>query len=347
MEKNYIPRAFLLFLVVFVLYFCYLIFKPFLVEIVAATILVSIFYTPYEWLVKRFRGRKNISALIMCILIALLVIIPLTNFIVYGAQKSVEAYSEVARRVNTQDLNGIISSNGLWDKFNFIGIDRTALTGFLIDMSKKLSDWMVSGGTDLIKGTTSFIISLVLIIFTMFFFFSDGEKMLAKLMEWTPLPNKYDRQIFQKFRDVSYSVMVSTFVTAIAQGLVGALGFMVVGLPAFFAGVAMAFLSLLPYVGSALVWLPAGAYLLFAGKIWQGVFLLVWGAGLVSTIDNLIRAYLIKGKAQVHPIFIIFSILGGIVLFGFWGVIFGPLIISMMVTIMHIYELEYESILEK
>jgi predicted PurR-regulated permease PerM len=109
----------------------------------------------------------------------------------------------------------------------------------------------------------------------------------------------------------------------------------------------MAFLSLLPYFGSGLVWFPVSIYLLVTGQIWQGIFLMAWGMALVGTIDNLIRAYLIKGKAQVHPIFVIFSILGGIILFGFWGIVFGPLFISLAVTILHIYEMEYESVLEK
>jgi predicted PurR-regulated permease PerM len=74
---------------------------------------------------------------------------------------------------------------------------------------------------------------------------------------------------------------------------------------------------------------------------------MIWGAAIVGVVDNLIRAYMIKGESSVHPIFIIFSILGGISLFGFWGVIFGPLIISIAVTILHIYELEYETVLEK
>ena len=122
---------------------------------------------------------------------------------------------------------------------------------------------------------------------------------------------------------------------------------MIVGLPAFFPGLLMGFLALLPYIGTGFIWFPAGIYLLVIGKIWQGIFMLIWGFGVISTVDNAIRAYMIKGKAEVHPIFVIFSLLGGISLFGFWGILFGPLIISLAVTIMHIYELEYAEVLEK
>jgi predicted PurR-regulated permease PerM len=346
MEKHYISKAFLFFLIAVVIYACYRIFSPFIDEILAATILVTIFYAPYERLVKFFRGRKGIAALIMCILVALLVILPLTNFIVYAAQRSVMGYDRILTLVNENRLGGIIQA-GYLDKVNALGLNGDTIRNMIIDIAKKVNDWLVSGAANFIKGTTNFLISLILIIFTMFFFFIDGKKMVEKIMRWTPLPDKYDKEIFKKFRDVSYSTMASTFITAVIQGMVGAIGFMIVGLPAFFAGIAMGFLSLLPYIGAGFIWVPAGIYLLVVGKIWQGIFLLIWGAAVVSTIDNLIRAYIIKGKAQVHPIFIIFSILGGISLFGFWGIIFGPLIISLAVTVFHIYEMEYGKLLEK
>ena len=346
MNKNFIAKAFLIILIVFVIFACYLVFRPFLVEILAAAILVSIFYTPYEWLVKKFRNHRNLASLVMCFLVILIVIIPAINLIIYTAQRSVLAYSDMINFLNRTNLDGTIK-NSILEKANLLGLDSDSLKVFVADIAKKSSNWLVSGAATLVKGTTSFIISLIIIVFTMFFFFVDGSKMMDKVMYWTPLSNKYDREIFKKFRDVNYSTMISTFAVAIAQGAVGAVGFMIVGLPAFFAAILMAFLSLLPYIGTGFIWFPAAVYLLFVGKIWQGVFLLVWGVLVVSMIDNLVRAYIIKGKAQVHPIFIILSILGGISLFGFWGVFLGPLIISIAVTVFHIYELEYGEALEK
>ncbi|MBU1421359.1 AI-2E family transporter [Patescibacteria group bacterium] len=341
MNKNLISKFFLFFLIIAVIYACYLLFKPFLIEIIAATILVSIFYRPYEWLVYKFRGRKKIAALLMCLLVILIIIIPLVNLIIYTAQQSVIAYSEIIDFTNKNNLDQIIK-NSVLEKMSLLNINSESLKTFMVDIAKKFSNWLVVGATSLVKGTTNFIISLIIIIFTMFFFFVDGKKIIEKIMIWTPLENKYDRKIFKKFRDISFVAIISTFVTAIAQGIIGAVGFFIIGLPVFFPGLFMAFFSLLPYIGPVLIWLPVGIYLLIAGQIWQGIFLLTWGGLIVSMIDNLIRAYIIKGKAQVHPIFIIFSILGGISLFGFWGIIFGPLIISLAATVMHIYETEYK-----
>ncbi|MCD4762312.1 AI-2E family transporter [bacterium] len=346
MKNEYLSKAFLIILLVAVMYAVYKVFEPFLTVILAAAILVTIFYTPYEQLLKFVRGRKAIASFIMCFLIVLLVIWPVVNFITYTAQRSIDAYAVTVDFFESKDVEGIVKS-GIFNKFNVLGLDSETIKKAAIEIAKKANDWLVSGAAIFIKGTTNFLISFVLIIFTMFFFFADGKEMVEKIMRWTPLSNKYDRAIFKKFQDVSSSTMLSTFITAIAQGLLGAIGFIVVGLPAFFPALAMGFLSLVPYVGTALIWLPASIYLFFMGQVWQGVFLLVWGAGIISTVDNLIKAYIIKGKAQVHPIFIVFSILGGIALFGFWGLIFGPLIISLAVTILHIYEMEYESVLEK
>ncbi len=346
MNKTIIPKAFLVLLLAIIIWACYLIFKPFLVEIIAAAILVSIFYTPYEWLAKKLKGSKKTAALIMCLLVVLIVIVPIVNLIIYGAQQSVEAYSEVIKYAEKSEVDNVIKDNIL-AKADLFGFNGESFKEVIIDVTKRMSNWFASGAASFVKGTTGFVVSLILIIFTMFFFFVDGKNMVEKLMHWTPLPNRYDKEIFKKFRDVSFSSVISIFVTAVAQGVLGGLGFVVVGLPAFLPAVFMAFLSLIPYVGAAIIWIPASIYLLFMGKIVQGIGLAIWGGVVVSNVDNLIRAKMIKGKAQVHPIFIIFSILGGIALFGFWGVIFGPLIISLAVTILHIYEMEYEEVLEK
>lgn len=340
-------KVFLITLIVSVIIACYLVFKPFLVEILIASILVTIFYRPYEWLVRRFWKNRAVAALIMCLAIVLVIIIPTTNLIIYGAQKSVSAYHDVVNFFSDSSFTKLTQNNIILEKAGQLGISGEKIQGLISDVAKNASNWLVSGATSLVKGTTSFLISLVLIIFTMFFFFMDGKKMLEKLMYLTPLPNKYDLEIFKKFKDVSYSTFVSTFVVAIAQGILGAIGFIIIGFPAFFAGIAIAFISILPYVGSVIITVPIAVYLLAIGNVWQGVFMLIWGLGVVANVDNLIRAYMIKGKSEVHPIFLIFSILGGIVLFGFWGVVIGPLVIALAITIIHIYELEYRGVLEK
>ncbi len=348
MTPNKFGKPFLLLLLLAVIVACYFIFRPFLTEILVAAVLVSILYKPYLWLVKRLGNKRQLAAGIMCLLAVIIIIFPLSELLIYSAKKSIVAYSETVEYFNSNrlELNNAAQHRFL-DQLGFIGLDNSSLKGFILDIVRRSSNFMVDGATVVIKSTTNFLFSLVIIIFTMFFFFVDGNRMVKKLMYWSPLPNKYDERLFRKFKDVSYSTIVATFAVVAVQGLIGGIGYAIVGLPAFFAGILIAVCSLIPMIGSIIIYVPTAIYLLAIGQTWQGIFILLWGALIVGTVDNLIRPFLIKGKAHVNPIFLFFSILGGVALFGFWGVIIGPLVVSIAITVFHIYELEFANELEE
>lgn len=349
MKKDYgISKIFLFILLGAVSFACYLIFKPFLMEMLIAMVLTSTFFKPYQWLSVKLGGRRKIASLITCTLVVLVVIIPLVNLIVLSANQSISAYKTAKNFVNENGLIEGGDNNFLNKAESLSGISRENVKEMIMNVIGKFSNVLMNTATNFIKGTTNFLISLVIIIFAMFFFFIDGVNMLKKVMNLTPLPNKQDMQIFEKFREISYSTVLSTFITAIAQGLIAMIGFLIIGVPVFFLSILVAFFSLIPYVGSAIIWFPTGIYLLVTGFVWQGIFILIWGALIISLADNFIRAYIIKtkGSSKVHPIFIIFSILGGITMFGFWGVVIGPMIISLAYTIFEIYELEYNEVLD-
>lgn len=346
MTKNF-TKSFLILLVLSVLFVAYLIFRPFLTEIFVAAVLVSIFYGPFERLAKFLKGRRNLAALLMCLFLVLVIIVPASQLISYAGQKSVVAYNATVTFFENNSVEKVFESDLFkTGPLSFLNLDRLAsgneaFQDVIIETSKKMSNVFLSGATAAFKETTKFIVSLALIIMTMFFFFVDGKNILNRLMYLSPLPNKHDKIIFQKFRKVSYTIFISTFVAAGAQGLVGALGFGIVGFPPLLAGVLIGLLSLLPYVGSMIFYVPVGIYYLLVGDVWQGIFVIAWGVLIIGTIDNIIRAFMIKGDAEVNPVFVLFAILGGLSLFGFWGIILGPLIIALMVTVFHIYELEF------
>lgn len=344
MKSTGFAKSFLISLLVLAIVACYFIFKPFLTEMVISAVLVSFFYKPFLWLTKRFKGRKTPAALLMCLLVLLIVIIPISNLIIFSGKKSVAAYSETVSFINNASEN---LKEAFSTKIDFINFDDNNVKEFLLTITDSIKNWIGKGAAMIVKGTTNFFISLVLIILTMFFFFIDGEKMAEKIKYWSPLPNKYDSEIFKKFRDVSYTAIISTFLTAAVQGLVGGIGFMFVSLPAFYAGILIAFFSLIPYIGSMVIYVPVGIYLIVTGDVFRGIFILAWGSIVIGNIDNILRAYLLKGKSKVNPIFIFFALMGGIALFGFWGLVLGPLIVALSATVFHIYELEYEDFLEK
>lgn len=347
-----LTKPFILILIVLVLIGCYFVFRPFLMELLVAAILSSIFYKPYEKLVKLFGHRRQLAALVMCLFLVSVIIVPTVNLLIYAAGKSVVAYSQTVDFFNQHNFNQVLQTQVLnsniakeFNIFGFNGQDEGFRTTVL-SILRSSSDWLISGAAFAAKETANFIISLVLIIFSMFFFFVDGRNIVKRFSSLSPLPNRYDQEIFTKFRQISYTTFISTFVTAAAQGVVGAIGFAIIGFPAFLAGILVALLSLLPYLGSMIFYVPVGIYYLAIGKIWQGIFILLWGLLIIGTIDNFIRTYMIRGKVAINPIFAFFSILGGIMLFGFWGLILGPLIMALAVTVFHIYEIEFRDSLE-
>ncbi len=347
MEKA-VGKGFVLLLLAGTLYACYLIFEPFLIELLVAAILTSIFYKPYQWLSRKLGGSRRIASFITCLFVVIIVIVPAINLIILAAQESIQAYQGVVEFFEDSESEEGFLGDLVLRAEEYTGISSENLRGFVVEGAGRISNVLVDGAAAFTKGTIGFIFSLVAIVFAMFFFFVDGERLARTMMKWTPLPNKYEKEIFKKFREVSRSTVLATFATAFAQGLAAGIGFVIVGVPAFFLSVITAFLTLIPYLGSFLVWGPVGAYLLLTGSIWQGIFILVYGALIINFIDNVVRAYVIsRGHSQAHPLFIIFSILGGIALFGFWGVIIGPLIISLALTIIHIYELEFKYLLDK
>lgn len=319
-------------------------FRSFLVEIVISGVLASVFYRPFSKLSQFLGGRRKLAAFLMCLLLLIIVITPITLLLSFLGQKAPIAYVETTNFINNS--SGHIQ-DGILSKINFINFEDEKVKETIFEFTKKMSDWISAGAKEIIKQTTNFIISLFLILLTTFFFFIDGKKVLEKLKLWSPLPNKYDAEIYNKFREMSQTSMISTFVTAAFQGVIGGIGFLIVGLPAFYPGLLIGFFSLIPYIGSMIIYVPIGIYLILTGDVYRGVYVLLWGSVIIGNTDNLIRAWILKGKSKVNPIFIIFSLMGGIALFGFWGLILGPLILSLTATIFHIYELEYDGSLEK
>jgi predicted PurR-regulated permease PerM len=345
-SKENFSNIFLLVILLGILYLCYLLFRPFLYEITIAGILVTIFYPIYLKFVFWTRGRMFFSSLILCLLILLVLIIPFTFFLYYLASEALSLYASLTNNGASNAITQFFSS-AVWKDLNIQAKELFDVQKFLMDTLTFARGFVISGATAVVTGITNFVISILLVFFCMFFLFIEGKRLMQRLMQLTPLSNKYDKLIWMKFRDVSYTTVVASFVTAFAQSMVGAIGFTVVGLPPLLAAVLIFIFAFLPYIGTVIIWLPAAIYLLIIGQTWQGVFMLIWGACGISLVDNIIRPLLIKNKAQVHPMIIFLAILGGIGLMGFWGVIFGPLIVALAFTILHIYELQYSNVLDK
>jgi predicted PurR-regulated permease PerM len=193
-----------------------------------------------------------------------------------------------------------------------------------------------------------FILDLFIILFVMFFLFRDGKIFVYKIERLLPLKDRFRQHVFKKLNDMTYAVIYGSIIIAIIQGTLGGIGFLVFGLPSpLLWGAVMTFAALIPYVGSSIIWLPASLILIFNGYfnlettlIVKGILFMLYGMFVIATIDNILKPKIIGDKAGLHPILVLLGVVGGLSLFGFIGIILGPIIFAMLVAFIDIYEEE-------
>ncbi len=187
----------------------------------------------------------------------------------------------------------------------------------------------------MISGFGGWLLQASASVFTLFFFLRDGESIVERLRWLLPVdPSQTDRLLSQA-REVIFATVFGNVSVAATQGLLGGLAFLAVGLPsAALWGTVMGVLSLLPLIGATLIWFPAGVWLIANGEVAGGVGLLAFGALVISSVDNFLRALLVGGRTELHPLVVFFSVLGGVALLGAAGVILGPVLFAVAVSLL-------------
>jgi predicted PurR-regulated permease PerM len=190
------------------------------------------------------------------------------------------------------------------------------------------------------------IIGLVVMTVALFYFLADGRRMLAAVTRLIPLDPRYQWQLLQEFEEVSRAVVSSTLLAAIVQAMLAGVGFWVAGLGNVFLLTLLTFFgALVPFVGAAAVWGTASLYLLFFAKnTFAAVGLAVWGMGVVSTIDNIIKPIVLHGQSKLHPLLALLSVLGGVGALGPIGIFVGPIAVAFLQAALTMLQTELDSL---
>jgi predicted PurR-regulated permease PerM len=189
--------------------------------------------------------------------------------------------------------------------------------------------------TIVLGGVTSFVVNSVITIFTLFFLFREGKSMRRRVAAVTPLTSEQVEKLFSGIENTIIGTVYGGLVVAAVQGGLVGLALWAFGIPSpVLWGAVAAFFALLPLVGTAIVWVPATIYLLATSHYVQAIILVAWGAGIVGTVDNFLRPYLISGRVQMHTLLIFFSVFGGVTVFGFLGLFVGPVILAVTITLL-------------
>ena len=348
MNQQLVNRATLLLLVFLVSAVFLNMIRYFLMPILLAGIFAALAQPLYLYLTRRFGGRRQLASLLTLLLIVFVVLLPfgfLAGIITSQALKLGESVRPwVQQKLAEPDaLSELFRNLPFYEQ---IVPYRDAILQKAAELVGSLSSYLINSLSSMTVMTVNFLFATVILLYSMFFFLIDGKKLMTKILYYLPLEDHNERLLLERFTSVTRATLKGTLVVGIVQGCLAGLAFQVAGIPsAIFWGTVMAVLSIIPGIGSALIWVPASLILLSGGHYAAGVGLAGFCALVVGSVDNFLRPVLVGKDTKMHELMIFFSTLGGLALFGFIGIIVGPVIAALFITLWEMYGEAFRDVL--
>lgn len=316
--------------------------RPFAYPIFWAAVVAVMFYPMYSWINTHLK-MPGVSSAISVIMVVVLLFLPLVLISVLLVQESAELYQKI---VDGQFFGQVEQVANKLEGTSFAPLLETVRTSwqtYAADAAKGLSVAIFKNVRDITQNSIRFVFLSFIMLYSLYYFFKDGKRMLGRVMHLSPLGDRYENMLYHRFTSTVRATLKSTLIIGGIQGTIGGLLFWVTGIQGVFIwGVVMTILSIIPAVGSFLVWFPAGVIMLATGNVWQGVTILLVGALLISNIDNFLRPPLIGKDIQMHPLLVLFSTLGGLALFGISGFVIGPILMALFLAVISMYDHYYK-----
>ncbi len=317
-------------------YLVYLIFEPFLAPLAWAGVLVVLFYPWHQRLERRWG--KTWAAAASTAGVTLILIVPVLFVMTAFVRQGIEAARSVQQSLTTGEFSWM---NRLWEWIvQRVPVESQADVATLAkQLGERTASFLATELGWVLRNVIHVFFDLLVTILAMFYFFRDGAEIMDGLRQVLPFEEAHRNRMITESHNLIFASVTSSLLAAAVHGLVGGLGFKIVGLhAALFWGVVMAFFSFLPLVGSAIIWVPASIILVLQGHAGRGLLLVTFCALIVSTMDNVIRPWLISGRARLSGLIIFISVLGGIIVFGMLGVVLGPIVVATAASVLELYE---------
>jgi len=308
---------------------------PFVVTIIGAAVLAVIYYPLHLRLQSRVTW-PGLAASLSTLLVLIAFLLPLTLLAATILQELRSAYQALAPGGTEQGAGRIwaaldrpMAVAGRW-----LGMDPSELRSLLTARLQEAGSAVLDNTIAVLGAAGGGVVKIVIAVGTLYCTFLYGGRLQQSVVTLSPLGLHRTTILLHAVHEMVIASFYGVIAVAGAQGLLCGLGAWIAGLPSpTLWGVAAAALSVLPLFGSALVWLPGAIVLFVQGSIGRGVFMLIWGAGLVGTIDNIIRPMVVMTKLPLHPLVVFVAMLGGVEAFGLMGILFGPVILAVTVAL--------------
>lgn len=321
-------------------YLSYQIFHPFFTAIAWALVFGVVFYPAYLFILKYIRV-KAMASLLTLLLMLIAIIGPFS----YVSFALISEVTDIIEKTGAGD-SGIVKKlfsderiSGLVERLQpYIEMKGTSIQEIILESARKFGksalEKLSTGFTDLLGVTANFVIML----FTAFFFLKDAPAFLQKARDYLPFSEEHKDRLEKQVRDMIVSTIYGGVIVAITQGILGGLAFTILGIGApVLWGSVMALVSFIPLAGTALVWVPASLMLLVQGSYAEGIILILIGIFVISMVDNILKPLIIGGRTKMPTLIIFFTVLGGIKFFGLLGLVMGPLVVALFLSVFEIF----------
>jgi len=326
--------------------------KPFLPALFTGAIIAYLSHPLYKKTLKYFRS-KNLAAFAIAAFIALLFVVPSVVVLGFVSKEAYATYNSLNQHNLGTNFLKVVCGDESWLACravkSFVGfLPEKDLDYYIQATIEKISGFIISNAGQFLESIPSLLLNFFVMVFVVYYMLKDGDLIAARIKRILPLKEQHKQHVIEKFHDTTSAVFYGNIAVSILQGIFGGIGFLVLGIPSpVLWGVIMGIFALMPYLGTAIVWLPAALNLVFIGylqndnsSVVRGVILIIYGIFVVSTVDNFLKPKIISMKANVHPVLVLIGVLGGLDLFGFIGLILGPVMLALLMTFIDIYEEE-------
>lgn len=342
-----VARVFLLIVLAIVFYFVGRILKPFFPALTWAAILATVFYPLYQR-AGRFLHPRELASALCCLLLTVAIILPVVSLFFLMAGESVKAYKNLENVVASGVPAKIAAIRNsprfvkLANHLRELGLPEPNIGDTAMRAVRAGSRFLVEHSAALVSGFLNFVVQLFVMLFGLYYLFLHGPQILRELRSLVPLRPEYEEQIIQKFKGVVHATFTGILAVALIQGALGGLGFLVFGISSpLLWGATMALVSLVPVVGTALVWGPVVIFYLLTGSVAKGLLMLVVFAVVIGSVDNILKPILIQRGMEIHTLWVFISVIGGLSVFGFLGIVLGPFLFTILVVLLEIYKVEF------
>jgi predicted PurR-regulated permease PerM len=328
------------------LYLLGAILEPFLVPLAWAGVIAIATFPLYERLLGRLGDREDRTAGVMVLGVALIIIVPAAVLAFLMAEEAGRLYrtlNEATAGGGPVDLGGLQRHPAFGPPVRkaveWLGRLGVNLDADLAPAAKGAMKFVANYAASAVKNVLLFLLQLFIVVFSLFFLYRDGRRIQRGFWSVLPVEEEKKKALEGIVARILPSVLTGVLLTALVQGILGGIGFWISGLPSpIFFGALICVASLLPLVGTMLVWLPGALYLLFQGKTWGGIFLLAWGFFVVGSSDNILRPLLSRRQSGLPVSLLMLGSLGGLVAFGLVGVILGPVVIGISLVLLEMHK---------